>query len=68
MHRNPCFWKNCLFGEKNAFYLKTKLVPKSLSCCKTDKKIKFSKYIILGGICGVPKWAKTPKITLFMNP
>ena len=27
-----------IFGVKNAFYLKTKIVPKSLSYCKTDKK------------------------------
>ena len=43
MHQNPCFWENCLFGQKNAFYPKTKVVPKTLSYCKTDKKIKISK-------------------------
>ena len=55
MLRNQCFLENCLFGVKNAFYPKTKVVPKTLSYCKTDKKIKYSKYII---ICGVPKLAK----------
>ena len=28
-HQNPCFWENCLFGIKNAFYAKTKTRSKS---------------------------------------
>ena len=62
------FGKITFLGLKNAFYPKTKDVPKTLSYCKTDKKMRFSKYFILGGICGVPKLAKKPKTTLFENP
>ena len=43
------FGKIAFWGWKNAFYPKTKVVPKTLSCCKTDEKIFFFKNIILGG-------------------
>ena len=40
------FW-----GKKNAFYPKTKVVPKTLSYCKTDVKIiKKKKNIFRGGL------------------
>ena len=39
MHKNPCF------GENNPFYPKTKVVPKTLSYCKTDEKIILKKNI-----------------------
>ena len=61
MLQNPCFSKNCLFGVKNAFYPKTKVVPKTLSYCKTDEKIFFFKNIILGGPAGSQNWQKSPK-------
>jgi len=62
-HRNPCFWENCLIMVKKCIIPKTKVVPKTLRYCKTYEKIKFSKYIIFGGISGVPKWAKKLKMT-----
>ena len=37
------FGKIAFWGWKNAFYPKTKVVPKTLSYCKMDKKIKFKK-------------------------
>ena len=43
------FGKIAFLGSKNAFYPKTKVVPKTLSYCKIHEKIKFSKYIIFGG-------------------
>ena len=55
--------KNCFFWIEKCILQKTKVVPKTLSYCKTDEKIKFSKYIIFGGIYGVPKWAKKLKMT-----
>ena len=39
-------------GKKNAFYPKTKVVPKTLSYFKTDVKIIFLKNIFLGGGLG----------------
>ena len=42
-------------GLKNAFYLKTKVVPKTLSYCKMDKKMKFSKKN-LSGVLGVHEY------------
>ena len=79
MHQNPCFWENCLFGVKNAFYPKTKVVPKTWSYYKTDEKVKFSKLLSLGGVRG--SWIRSfwaflpflgphrshPKIIFFVN-
>ena len=46
--------KLCFWGKKNAFYLKTEVVPKILSCCKTDVKIFFfQKYCLGGGLRGL---------------
>ena len=41
------FW-----GKKNAFYPKTKVVPKTMSFCKTDENIKFSTNFFLRGVRG----------------
>ena len=67
-HRNQCFWENCLLGAKNTFYPKTKVVPETLRNSWFHDKKNFTKKNYFGGIHGVPKMAKTPKITLFMNP
>ena len=50
------FWKIAFLGWKNAFYPKTKVVSKTLSYCKTDKKIKFSKKNSLRGVRGLWIW------------
>ena len=55
-------------GRKMHFTQKQKLFQKLWAIVKQIKKMRFSKYFILGGICGVPKLAKKPKITLFKNP
>ena len=47
------FW-----GEKKAFYPKTKVVPKTLSYCKTDKKIIFKIYYFGGHLWGSQNWQK----------
>ena len=46
------FGKLPFWGKKNAFYPKTKVVPKTLSYCKTDEKLNFEKNIFLGGVRG----------------
>ena len=68
MHQNPCFWENCLYRAKNMFYPKTKVVPETLRNSWFHDKKFFTKKNYFGGIHGVPKMAKTPKITLFINP
>ena len=46
------FEKLPFWGKKNAFYPKTKVVPKTLSYCKTDEKMKFSKINSLRDVRG----------------
>ena len=61
------FGKIAFLGWKNAFYPKTKVVPKTWSYGKTDEKIKFSKIFSLGGVRGSWKrsfWA----FLLFLGP
>ena len=68
LHQNPCFWENCLYRAKNMFYPKTKVVPETLRNSWFHDKKFFTKKNYFGGIHGVTKMGKTPKITLFMNP
>ena len=68
LHQNPCFWENCLSRAKNMFYPKTKVVPETLRNSWCHEKKRLLRKIIFWGICRVPKTAKTPKMTFFMNP
>ena len=63
------FQKNCLFGAKIAFYPKTKVVPKTLSYCKSDKKKSIFKiYYFGGGSVGSQNWQKSPKLPYSCTP
>ena len=53
--------KIAFFGVKNAFYPKTKVVPKTLSYCKTDKKINFQNILFWGGSVGSQNGQKSQK-------
>ena len=61
------FGKIAFWGWKNAFYPKTKVVPKTLSYCKMDKKIKFSKKN-LSGVLGVHDYGYFGLFCQFWDP
>ena len=61
------FGKIAFFWSKNAFYSKTKVVPKTLSYCKTDEKFCFSKLLFRGGLRGL-KIGKKAKNDLIREP
>ena len=62
------FGKTAFWGPKIWFDPKTKVVPVTLRNSWFHDKKNLQRKLFLGGTCGVPKTAKKPKMTLFMNP